>query len=346
MRIELLSLLACPDCRFGRLEETLLSGRSAWSGGSPLVLERGARTHDGDVIEGALRCPACGASYPIDDGLAVLLPSSCRASPPPEPGKSGTAGYESEAVLGAYMWSSFGDFAAPARNEDQEPPCGAAPGAAYARWGEMLGPGPSPALDAGCGVGRSTLELAARRGLCVGVELSERFARAARRLLADGSFECSLTEQGRLTRPLKVVLPERLRHVRAEFVVADAMALPFRSGAFACAASLNLLDRLPRPLDHVRELDRVLAARGVELLLADPFSWSEDIAPEERWLGGTALGPFAGRSEDVVPGLLGGEGGHLAAPLAVRGREAVPWTLRTHRNHYENIMSQTFLAER
>ncbi|NTU81539.1 MAG: methyltransferase domain-containing protein [Chloroflexales bacterium] len=41
---------------------------------APLELERGVRlAADGELLAGRLRCPACGARYPIDGGIADLL---------------------------------------------------------------------------------------------------------------------------------------------------------------------------------------------------------------------------------------------------------------------------------
>jgi uncharacterized protein YbaR (Trm112 family) len=42
--------------------------------GTPLVLAPGARyAADGAILAGALRCPGCGASYPIAGGVLDLL---------------------------------------------------------------------------------------------------------------------------------------------------------------------------------------------------------------------------------------------------------------------------------
>jgi SAM-dependent methyltransferase/uncharacterized protein YbaR (Trm112 family) len=316
--LQLLDLLACPGC--------LPHGR-------PLALAPGheVRSHPllgDDVITGSLRCSECGAAYVIEDGVAVLLPPD--TSVPPAQGK-----YDTDTVLGSYLWSSFGDI----MGEE-----GA--GEAYARWAAMVPDGTGPALDAGCAVGRSTLELAALRGFAVGLDLSPGFVGAARALLHEASLDCRLKEQGEITRQFTVALPERLRKVSAEFIVADAMAMPFKRAAFACAASLNVVDKLPDPARHLDELDRVLAETGADLLLSDPFSWSGDIAPPGRWLGGTGSGPMAGRSEDVLARLLRGQGGFVRQGFQVRGPEPVAWVIRNHANHKELITSMTFTARR
>lgn len=59
MRRDLLDILACPD---DKAALTLSAGQEA----------------DGEVVTGVLTCAACGAVYPIEDGIPNLLPQSMR----------------------------------------------------------------------------------------------------------------------------------------------------------------------------------------------------------------------------------------------------------------------------
>jgi hypothetical protein len=178
------------------------------------------------------------------------------------------------------------------------------------------------------------------------VDLSRSFVHAARRLAHIGEITADIVVEGGLLRPITVRLPERLRRARVEFLVADAMALPFASGVFAAVASLNVVDKVPKPLAHVRELGRVGRVAGCELLLTDPFSWSREIAPGNEWLGGTDCGPFPGRGEENVFRLLQGKDGHVVPPFEVERPKGVWWSIRTHENHYERIRSISFRAVR
>ncbi len=329
MRTDLLDLLVCPACLPGERPLTLSAAHQldddAPPGGVP------------DVWRGRLHCAACDAVYAIEEGVALLAPGG--TAPP-----AAQAKYDAALTLGAYLWSSFGDLMAEPDASD-----------AYAQWAALCARSDAkagPALDVGCAVGRSTLEFAATRGFAVGLDLSRPFIAAARRLLREGRLSCRIKAQGQLLRAFEVTLPARLQGAAAEFIVADAMALPFRTEAFTYAASLNVVDKLPDPMAHVRDLDRVLANERGELLLADPFSWSEEIAPPERWLGGVAEGPLAGLSEDVTPRLLAGLvdasslGGGVRAPFVVAERVPVSWKIRNHKNHMELIVSQTLRAVR
>ena len=56
--------LVCPECTMDAM---------------PLDLEI-KEERDGDVLEGELRCPTCGSCYPINQGVAVVLPKKARSS--------------------------------------------------------------------------------------------------------------------------------------------------------------------------------------------------------------------------------------------------------------------------
>jgi SAM-dependent methyltransferase len=314
MLLKLLEYLVCPAC---------LPAQSPLELGSDAVLDAGD-----DIISAELRCGACGASYAVEKGLAVILPPNVSVPAP-------QAKYDSDTVLGSYLWSSFADVM------QEEGAC-----EAYARWAEMMPREKLSVVDAGCAVGRSTLEAAVSCGFAVGFDLSASFMTAARSLHREGRITCALKEQGRLTRPFTVELPERLLNAQADFIVADAMAMPFRSNAFGCALSLNVVDKLPQPSAHIRELSRVLQAEDATLILADPFSWSEEIAPPQEWLGGLADGPMAGRSEEVLPRLLQEGDGMVCNGFTVQAPQEVAWSIRNHANHRETITSISFKATR
>jgi uncharacterized protein YbaR (Trm112 family) len=310
----LLDILACPACL---PEEHQLSIRVDHATGE-------------DILEGELRCRACGAAYPIRQGLAELLP-------PDSPVPPVQARYDQKRVVASYLWSHFADLWGDPQATG-----------AYCRWAEMApvrdanrkndaGSDQGIGLDAGCSVGRFTLELAARTGFAVGVDLSRSFTSLARTLAREGRTTFEAPREGLLLERFTIELPERLRANPVEFITADAQALPFRRSCFAVTASLNIVDKIPRPLDHLRECQRVCAAPS-GFLVSDPFSWSPEVAQPAAWLGGTEE---AGPALENVVRLLGQEPGWRA-----RLGEPVWWTIRDHANRYELIRSQSVLAER
>jgi uncharacterized protein YbaR (Trm112 family) len=60
MRRDLVPLLVCPLCK-GELTLTV------------------AREVDDEIVEGSFECPACGVTYPIEDGIPNMLPPDLRA---------------------------------------------------------------------------------------------------------------------------------------------------------------------------------------------------------------------------------------------------------------------------
>jgi uncharacterized protein YbaR (Trm112 family) len=124
-----------------------------------------------------------------------------------------------------------------------------------------------------------------------------------------------------------------------EFIVADALALPFRSETFSAVASLNVVDKVPKPIVHIAEINRSAGKHDAQFLFSDPFSWSTAAAREEDWLGGTSIGSFAGRGKDNIMALLEGRKGDIYPPWKVKDHGHVWWKIRTHSNHFELIRS-------
>jgi SAM-dependent methyltransferase len=305
MQRRLLDLLICPRCLPAEkpLRATLREVR------------------DGDVYHATLSCPFCAADYEVCHGLATLLPAGV-----PEDH------YAASNRLPRYLWSHYADL-------DDDPDAHQA----FPAWARLLAGGSGPALDAGCAVGRLSFEMARQTELVIGIDRAVGFILAARTLAHDGRLNYELLSEGELHESRTVRLPAGLLRGRVEFLVADALALPFPSGLFGTAASLNLLDRVPLPRLHLAELDRVTRKAEATLLLADPWSWAAGPAPPEEWLGGRRCGPGAGSGRENVRRLLVRRG---RPPWRLADSGRVSWTLRHHRNHFELIRSDYLLANR
>lgn len=282
----------------------------------------------GEITEGDLACPGCGGSYPIREGIALL-------APPAPAGGAAAAKYESAPAAASYLWSHYGDLLG-----DPE----ASP--AYREWAGLLSGNSGLALDIGSAVGRFGFEMSRTHDFVIGVDSSVSFVRIARELMIHGRKPVALPEEGFLTRGETVVLPPAWRTARVEFIVADALALPFRSGLFSTVAALNVADKVPLPLKHLQEANRVACEREARLLFSDPFSWSAEIAREEDWLGGKEHGPYAGRGIDNVIALLAGKNRLLLPSWRIARRGHVWWKIRSHANRFELIRSLFVTAER
>lgn len=281
---------------------------------------------DADILSGSLSCGTCRRRYTISDGVAVLRP---------DPESAGHWRYEDAETLNRYLWSHYGDLHGDAGNAG-----------AVASWSGLLAKGSSLALDAGCSVGRIVFEMAARSSFAVGCDLSHGFVRTARRLARERSLKYSLPLEGNLRETFQFTLPESWRTEQVEFVVADALRLPFAKHTFQQSASLNVVDRVSYPLAHLFEMNRVASRQGGSFLFASPFSWSTSDIPEERWLGGTVAGAYPGRGADNVAALLEGKGGVLSPPWQICFNGQVQWRMRSHSNHCELFNSHTLQARR
>lgn len=306
MKNTLLDLLICPACLPAEVQ-----------------LQISVREIARDDIEsGELRCPQCRRIYPIDGGVADLDLAAMPA------GKHPANKYETAPVLSSYLWSHYADIFLDESASD-----------AYRRWASLMEPHHGLAIDAGAAVGRFTLEMSQKCDLAVGVDNSRTFIRAARELMKRRAMTVPLKQEGNIFTEAALALPPEWNNDRAEFIVADAMALPFRAGSAASLASLNLIDKLARPLRHLEEMNRVARMAGAQFLLSDPFSWSEEAADEEHWLGGKVSGPFAGSGLNNIIALLAGDQERLPPRWEIRSRGEVWWKIRTHANHYEKIRS-------
>ncbi len=190
----------------------------------------------------------------------------------------------------------------------------------------------STALDVGCGVGRTTFDLAARHpgALVLGADLNLSLLRLARQALF-GSVSYPRRRIGLVyDRRCFAVAP--IGAARVDFWACDALALPFEPGAADLIAGLNLLDCVAEPARLLAELAAGLRPGG-RLLLASPYDWSTRATPVETWIGGhSQRADHGGAAEPFLRTLLT-EGAH---PRSVPGLKLIgeeldwPWQTRLH----------------
>lgn len=312
MKTFLLDLLICPACL---PEEHPLQ---------PV----GLQVQQQDVISGQLACKICNRNYPIRKGVAFMSEASQTQGFSPSK-------YETAPVLSSYLWSHYGDLL-------QDPDASDA----YHQWAALLAPKEGLAIDIGAAVGRFSFELARKCDQVIGVDNSYAFVKTARDLLLTGKAKVTLALEGVLTREIIITLPKEWPRENVDFIVGDALALPFRQHSFATLASLNLIDKIPKPLQHLTELNRIAKNDQAQLLFSDPFSWSTEVAAEQDWLGGTSEGRHAGRGMDNLITLLQDHGNHLKPAWNIDQQGQVWWKIRTHCNHFELIRSCYIKADR
>lgn len=313
MKTFLLPYLICPNCLPKEHALQLLSGTEA----------------DNDISNGVLHCCRCKQHYPIQDGIANLVPGPDGAT------CGGQWRYEDQELTSRYLWSQYGDLLGEQTRQQ-----------ATETWVDLTLRHGAAAFEAGCAMGRLTFELANRFEVSIGCDLSHNFIKTARRLARSRKLSFSLPQEGKLTESFELQLPDDWQTSNVEFILADALRLPFAANSFDQVASLNLLDRVSYPLAHLYEMNRVARNQHSCFLFADPFSWTTSAAPEERWLGGTSDGPYPGHGLENVRALLQGKDSILKPAWQITNCGSQAWRMRTHCRHYEVITSDFLVAQR
>ncbi len=315
------------------------------------------KTHD-SVIEGVLVCSSqqCMGEYPIIDGIPIIVPdlrnyvsqniipivsrsdfSEITESLLGDCCGPGSAFDSYRQHLSTYTFDHYGDLD-PAEPKDSP----VLPGSVL----ELLERGFShidervngPAIDLGCAVGRTSFELAKSvDDLILGVDLNFAMLRTAAAIL----------HQGRVTYPRRRVgmvfdkreFPAALEgSSKVDFWACDATSLPFAEESFSLAASLNVIDCVQSPYDHLKEVGRTLQPNGCAFIAA-PYDWNVSATPVEAWLGGhSQRSESRGASEDMLRSLLaGGEHSYAIQELELLAEsEAVEWNLRLHDRSFMN----------
>jgi SAM-dependent methyltransferase/uncharacterized protein YbaR (Trm112 family) len=188
-----------------------------------------------------------------------------------------------------------------------------------------------PVIDIGCAVGRTSFELAkARDEIVLGVDLNFGMLKTAATILEKGYVSYPRRRAGiSFDRRRFPAVFEKAGNV--DFWVCDATALPFSDQTFSEGVSLNVLDCVWSPYDHLKELGRMLMPGG-NALVSTPYDWTANATPVEAWLGGhSQRSEHKGASPAVLRSLFSG-GGHPNAveELELISEEDIPWTLRLH----------------
>jgi SAM-dependent methyltransferase/uncharacterized protein YbaR (Trm112 family) len=326
----------CPHCRIGALHPT-----------------REIRAEDGDIIEGLIKCDnrECLHLYPIVDGIPILVADLRSFVQNQALALLGREDLSEEMVavlaecygpsspldtmrqhLSMYGWTHYGDL--DPKEPTERPALLTILHTGLDRLYEAGVRAEGTTVDLGCAVGRGTFELAARSGaegsLVLGVDLNFSMLRVAASALRTGRMKYPIRRVGLVYEERSVEVPLEGAE-RVDFWCVDVLGLPFRGETFDLATSLNLIDSVQSPLDHLTSLRDILRPGG-GALVASPFDWSPNATAVEAWVGGHS--PYderLGRSENVLRSLIGGD-----HPAAVDGLEIIDeidgleWPVRLH----------------
>lgn len=286
MRPEILEQvpLICPSCHSRALPPAQRRARSLSVG------YVAAEDDGGEIIDAMLFCEACVQTYPVIDGIPLLvldlksylaprlwqIIEQDRAPALMSDLLGYGPGWPNYADLCTSIDSNWGDRAEPAI-EGPSPPCGQAElnERLRSRTDERVG----RSLDLGCGLGRSLAELSRGTDLAIGVDLDLGSLRRARRILRGETLGYARRMTGTQYVPAEARAGD-LAAPAAVLVCADAYNLPFPPSTFERVSALNLLDRVPNPPQLLRAIDEQCTSRG-ELLLSSPLIW-QSVTPEEN----------------------------------------------------------------
>ncbi len=144
------------------------------------------------------------------------------------------------------------------------------------------------ALDLGCAVGRSTFEMARHARHVIGIDYSESFIGAAKRLRDGEILDYERLDEGRHCARLEAHVPTGVDPDRVAFEQGDAMDLPPDLGPFDRVHAANLLCRLSDPRRLLERLPSLVKSGG-ELVLTTPCTWLEEFTPRDRWPQGSTF---------------------------------------------------------
>ena len=331
MRPDLPSLLPliCPRCRSVDAD----GARHLHT----VSLARSLREEAGEIVEGELACDheACGARYPILDGIPVVVPDvaavlhgqsvAVHASRSPEE-LAALAVYGPDDAqlprllehLSIYLDAHWVDRARPPIEGPAE--AGFAPiGLRIATMATRTGRS-RRAVELGCSVGgglRALATGAAGAELVVGVDLQLGALRAARALLAGRPHRYPRRHSGRYYDIAEIVPTAPVDNVL--LVCGDALDPPLAPGHFDRALALNLVDSVRNPPQLVSVLDGLLGSGG-DLAMSSPYSWQSEVVDD-------ASRPATASAASWLRERLR-SGDELTAPYALLDEAELPWALR------------------
>ena len=195
----------------------------------------------------------------------------------------------------------------------------------------LPGIGPiSRALDLGCAVGGSTFELARWADEVIGIDLSSQFIAAAQAMQEAGEVQIRILEEGQRSTVVTRRLDPEIDRSKCRFFVGDALQVSPGLGSFDLILAANLIDRVPRPADLLKEIKRLVRSDG-HVILASPYTWLEEFSPRENWLADASVNTLSRIQEVLEP------------DLALIAAKDLPFLIREHARKFQWSVAQASL---
>ena len=330
----------CPFCSRSSSRESLLNLKTVYK-----------KIKD-NVFEGVLICSnlECQSEYPIIDGMPIIVPDlKSYISQYIFPIMARTdLGETIESILGdccgpgsaldihrqhlsSYVYGHYGDL-----DPLEDSNIDAIPGVIkflLQNGLDLIGKiNQGPIIDVGCSAGRSSFVLAEKTtDIVLGVDLNFSMLKVASDLLTKGIASYPRRRVGLVydRRELCIKFDNK---DRVDFWVCDALALPFSNSSFSFVSSINLIDCVSAPYEHLVNLERILSNEG-KALLATPYDWASSATSPEAWIGGhSQRSERQGKSEEHIKDLFkdGKNPSRIDGLKLIAEKEAEPWNVRLH----------------
>ncbi|WP_373020604.1 5-histidylcysteine sulfoxide synthase [Thiomicrorhabdus sp.] len=196
-------------------------------------------------------------------------------------------------------------------------------------------------LEVGCSVGRASFELARHFDEVTGLDFSARFIQIANQLKETGSVLYTIPLEGEIMEFKEQTLSELglddVAH-KCEFLQQDAANLKSRFSGYDMVVAVNLIDRLYDPGKFLAQIHERMNHGGL-LLLASPYTWSEEFTAKELWLGGYK-DALSGENVTTLEGL------HAVLDKEfelIREPFDLPFVIRETRRKFQHTLSEVTL---
>lgn len=194
----------------------------------------------------------------------------------------------------------------------------------------------SKALDLGCAVGRSTLELAKHFDHTTGLDFSARFIEKAQSIIDEGTLRYGIPAEGDILDYYERSLEDmELAGIKdkVEFYQADACNMPKKYGNYDLIFAGNLIDRLYSPSLFLEKISDYINDGGL-LVITSPYTWLEEYTPKSEWIGGYKKDGENFTTLDGLTEKLSYAFTRISEPVAI------PFVIRETANKYQHTLSQ------
>uniref|UniRef100_A0A7S4K6U6 Methyltransferase type 11 domain-containing protein n=1 Tax=Paramoeba aestuarina TaxID=180227 RepID=A0A7S4K6U6_9EUKA len=159
-----------------------------------------------------------------------------------------------------------------------------------------------------------------------GFDFSEAFVKTAKKMQLEKKLTYSSLQFGETFEDRVVSLPESLNTEGINFFWGDACSLSANENVskkgYDVVHASNLLCRLPKPKQFLKDCGEWVVKPGGLLVLVSPYSWLEDYTAKEDWVMGLE-GPFEALKAE------------LSEKFELVDRKPFPFLIREHARKFQ-----------